>query len=246
MSIVNKEHLDEIAEKYHLNPKEHPDLFIENTMQEYCSKWIKKHITAKCNVLELGYGDGIITNELYQHCKKYSIVEGSSLICEKVKQKHPQINIYCSLFENFIPKEKFDFIIAGHVLEHVDNPVVIVKLIKNWLSKNGKLLIIVPNAESIHRELAVEMKLQEKNSDLSPRDKIVGHLRVYNLNLLKQHIKESNLEILEEKGFFLKVLPNSMMLDFPIDLIKALCRISEKFPASMLSNIGVLAGHKNN
>jgi hypothetical protein len=49
---------------------------------------------------------------------------------------------------------------------------------------------------------------------------------------------------LEKKGFFLKVLPNSMMLDYSKDLINALNTISEKIPDHLLANIGVIVKNK--
>ena len=47
-------------------------------------------------------------------------------------------------------------------------------------------------------------------------------------------------EILERKGFFLKVLPNSMILEFSEELIKALNEVADLLPEHLLANIGAV------
>jgi len=47
----------------------------------------------------------------------------------------------------------------GHVLEHVDDPVAVLRLVKSWLKPGGRVLAAVPNARSIHRQAAVIMGL---------------------------------------------------------------------------------------
>lgn len=43
---------------------------------------------------------------------------------------------------------------------------------KNWLKKDGEIIVIVPNKESIHRRLALNMGLIQKLDSLSERDKL--------------------------------------------------------------------------
>jgi 2-polyprenyl-3-methyl-5-hydroxy-6-metoxy-1,4-benzoquinol methylase len=146
------------------------------------------------------------------------------------------------LFENYTPNSFFDVIIASHVLEHVDEPLSILRRMRGWLCRGGKVVIVVPNRNSIHRQLAVLMGLQPALDSLSKRDLLVGHQRVYSFSLLKQHIENAGLRILESRGFFLKVLPNSMMLDYSTDLLWALNKISASLPEELLANIAVVAG----
>ena len=55
--------------------------------------------------------------------------------------------------------------------------------------------------------------------------------------LLDIDIYNSSLEVIKREGFFLKTLPNSMMLNFDKDLIKALNAISSKLPFNLLANL---------
>ena len=88
-------------------------------------------------------------------------------------------------------------------------------------------MIIVPNANSIHRQLAVMMGIQETIYEFSPRDYEVGHQRVYDLSKMLSDITSAGFEIIFERGLSLKVLPNGMMTEFPDTLLKALVDISD-------------------
>ncbi len=45
-----------------------------------------------------------------------------------------------------------------HVLEHLDDPVKVLKRVKDeWLSDNGKFFLVCPNANAPSRQIAVKM-----------------------------------------------------------------------------------------
>lgn len=67
------------------------------------------------------------------------------------------IQSICSHFESFQPNKKFDLITFNKVLEHVKNPVQMLALAKNHLSKNGLVYIELPDGtealkDSVMRE----------------------------------------------------------------------------------------------
>ena len=72
-----------------------------------------------------------------------------------------------------------------------------------------------------------------------PRDKVVGHQRVYDLAGLTADLQAGGFEVIESKGFFLKTLPNSMMLDYSDALIAGLNEVGEQLPAELLANLAV-------
>lgn len=235
--------LEKIAENYHLKNNV-PDMFIENICQEFEFEWIKKEIQETDKILDLGYGDGLFLNFLKNH-KDLTIVEGSKKLCDKAaEQSHlldSNAQIIYSYFEEFTPDRKYDVIIASHVLEHVEDPEILLRKAKDWLEPKGKLIIIVPNAESFHRKLGVVLNLQKKLDDLSPRDHAVGHLRVYTLSSLKDLVRHSGFEVSKERGFFLKVLSNAQMLDLEPIVIEGLCTLSTELPPNYGANIGIVA-----
>jgi len=238
---VTKEELDKIAHEYHEQDLMQ-DKFIEDECQFYTYNWVFENMKGCSTVLEMGYGEGNFTGELIKRNFKPTVLDGSDVLLAKAKQLYgDKLEIASALFEEYKPEQKFDCILATHVLEHVDDPVALLREMKNWITDHGKIIIIVPNKESIHRQLAVVMGLQPKLDTLGARDKLVGHQRVYSLQTLGEDVVKAGLKVKETTGFFLKTLPNSMMLDYSRELIIALNKITPLLPKNLLSNIGLIA-----
>ena len=49
--------------------------------------------------------------------------------------------------------------------------------------------------------------------------------------------KKAGLNVIDRAGFFIKMLPNSMMLDYSKDLLWGMNVISEKLPVNLAANI---------
>lgn len=237
---IKKTQLEKIAVDYHTN-ENIPDIHIENACQEYFIAWLLKQIPNTGHILELGYGDGLVTAALAQSGCKMTLIEGAKTLVDIASNKHPNINCIETLFEDFVPENRFDVILSSHVLEHVDNPQALLKLMATWLTDTGKIVVVVPNRNSLHRQLAVVMGLQPTLDTLSNRDLLVGHQRVYSLKILEDHIRQSNLHPINSMGFFLKILPNSMMLDYSHELLVGLNVISNSLPPDMMANIAIIA-----
>ena len=240
---MKPEDLDKIADEYHLNVNV-SDKFIEDIAQRHFCNWLKERFDGSRKCLELGYGEGITAKELSSHFSNYTIVEGSEKLVELAKQECPEAKLDKGLFEEYAPAEKFDLILALHVLEHVDNPAEILGQIKKWLNDEGSLVVLVPNRNSMHRQFALGMGLISKLDELSDRDLQVGHQRVYDLADLKQDLVNEEFVVVDEAGFFLKALPNSMMIDFNSKLIEQFNLISDSISPELLANICVVATMK--
>ncbi len=219
-------------------------MFIENTCQLYEFDWVKNRINPGSHVLDLGYGDGLFLESIsdFNHV---TLVEGSSELVEvarsRVKKLNLNVNVINSLFEDFSPNVQFDIVVASHVLEHVDDPRYLLTKIKTWLKPKGLLICIVPNRESLHRRLGLKMGMISKLDELSDRDKVVGHQRVYSLKDLELDLSRSGFQTLESRGFFTKALSNAQMLGLSKEVIFGLCQLSEDLPPEMGANLGVVA-----
>jgi 2-polyprenyl-3-methyl-5-hydroxy-6-metoxy-1,4-benzoquinol methylase len=219
-------------------------MFIENQVQEFEFKWAEKWLPDKAKILDLGYGDGLYIKNLMNQ-DDVTLLEGSSALCDEANRQisinQSKIQVVETFFEDFTTSEKYDVVIASHVLEHVDSPNLLLNRIYQWLKPEGYVLIVVPNSESLHRRLGVAMNLQDKLDSLSPRDHQVGHQRVYSLSSLKEEIQNSGFEVIDHRGFFTKSLANSQMVHLSEEVIEGLCRLSSELPTEMGANIGLVA-----
>lgn len=237
---MNEYELDKIASEYH---QAHlPDMFIENLGQLYETDWIQSRIPRNSHIVDLGYGDGIVFDSLLDFANRNScqitMVEGSRQLVEKAKShSRGRANIVHGFFENFIPTDKADVILASHVLEHVDDPVSLLKHLQSYSNPGAKLVGLVPNKESIHRRLATIMGLQPELDSLSSRDILVGHQRVYSLDTLERDFSQTNWCLSQHRGFFLKPFSNLQLTNFSQDIIKALLKVSDELPTELCANI---------
>ena len=74
-----------------------------------------------------------------------------------------------------LKNEKFDIIILAAVIEHLDNPAVIIKFLKKFLNKNGYFLLTAPSIYSKPILEFMAFKLHLINEDL-----VREHKRYYN------------------------------------------------------------------
>ena len=161
----------------------------------------------------------------------YTVVDGADFWIEAIRERHPHIIGYTSLFEDFKPARQYDNIVLGHVLEHVQDPVEILKLSSSWLSGDGLILAAVPNSHSIHRQAAVLMGLLETEKQLNETDKKNGHRRVYDIETLEKDFVDAGLRIIERGGYWLKPEHNAFInANWSESMVDAFLKLGEKYP----------------
>jgi 2-polyprenyl-3-methyl-5-hydroxy-6-metoxy-1,4-benzoquinol methylase len=179
--------------------------------------------------LEIGPASGYMTKHLVNDFKTIHLLEGSSSLIQEIPD-YPNVKKFNSLIEEYQTDLKYETIIMGHVLEHIADPIFALNKINNWLHPNGVFLVSVPNAKSIHRLVAVEMGLLPSIYDLNQRDLELGHYRVYDMDILKQHLTASGFTILHAGGIFLKPLSNGQIESFWDDkMIDGFYRVGKMF-----------------
>lgn len=186
------------------------------------------------SLLELGLGHGhtaLIFNSFF---KRHVVIEGSSVVIDMFKRKNSSLNIEIveSYFENFTTTEKFDAIVMGFVLEHVDDPGMVLDRFKQYLAPEGRLFVAVPNAKSLNRRLGVELGMLTDIYDLNENDLAQGHQRQYCRSTLKSFLGEYGLEVVWEEGIYLKPLPLGALQQLPRfhDNLHAMLKVGVDFP----------------
>ena len=162
------------------------------------------------NLLELGSFKGDFTKRLLPIFNDITCVEASDEAINVAKQILPEtIEYFNVLFEEVLLPRRYDNIILIHVLEHLDDPVKVLKRINNeWLSDNGRFFLVCPNANAPSRQIAVKMGLISHNSAITPAENEHGHRLTYTLDTLERDAKAAGLNVVYRTGIFFKALAN--------------------------------------
>lgn len=102
--------------------------------------------------------------------------------------------------------KKYDYIFMNYVLEHVINPIDILRKYKNMLKLNGYIFITVPNATALSRVVGKRMNVIKDIYQLTDNDKRHGHRRVYDIEKITDDILNSELKIIDLQGLYIKPL----------------------------------------
>lgn len=121
----------------------------------YFNEIINKNKSSISNYLEVGGGHGLYISEAIKIIgadEKFDLVDisESSLNIAKKMIASDKVNYILSDVFKYLPTHKYDFITMGEVLEHVEDPIGLLKKLNSLLSDNGKLYITTPtNAPAI-------------------------------------------------------------------------------------------------
>jgi 2-polyprenyl-3-methyl-5-hydroxy-6-metoxy-1,4-benzoquinol methylase len=164
-------------------------------------------------VLELGSADGETTKLLSKAFEKVVAVDGSHIALLRLRKhlRSSNVTLIEGLFEHVFIDETFDTIFMGHILEHVKDPVIILKKYANNLTPHGRIIITVPNALSLHRIAAVSMGILKNPHEVTKQDISIGHRRVYDRKLLHRDISRAGLHVFADDGYWLKLLSNAQI-----------------------------------
>lgn len=162
------------------------------------------------SVLELGSYKGDFTSRLTHHFNDITCVEASDeALSEARKRLGGAATFIRSRFEVVSLPKRYDNIILTHVLEHLDDPVALLRRVnEEWLAEGGRLFLVCPNANAPSRQIAVKMGLIDKNSAVTPAESAHGHRITYALDTLERDATQAGLRVVHRSGIFFKALAN--------------------------------------
>lgn len=129
------------GEKKHFTP------FVTKGTTSTETQEVIKEITWKGKrILDVGCGTGNFAREVAKKDAKY--VLGIDYADEAIKiaeKNNKEKNLKFKKLDVRELNEKFDVIVSIGTLEHMDNPLQILKKLKKCLNKNGKIILTTPN-----------------------------------------------------------------------------------------------------
>lgn len=176
--------------------------------------YVRKFISAtsrlsNARALSLGIGRQIVSRALFDKISlsEYHIVEGSTEIINDYKKHAPPpdfVKIHNAYFEDVEFDRPFNLIEMGFVLEHVDDPELILRRYRQFLAPEGMLFIAVPNARSLHRLLGHAAGVMPDIYSLSQSDRDLGHKRYFDSDSISRLVMECGYRITGLHGLMLK------------------------------------------
>jgi 2-polyprenyl-3-methyl-5-hydroxy-6-metoxy-1,4-benzoquinol methylase len=202
----------------------------------YTWRLVEQHANSRRPVLLLGLGDGYIAGMLTACGIDVLVVEGST---ELVQNFHPPSGcvVVQSLFESFQPPAVYPLIVGTHILEHVDDPVQIIRQTTKWLAPSGMSIFTVPNRTSLHRRIGVKMGLLTEEDAFSEQDLALGHRRVFSAESLESDLRTGGYRHIDISGYNLKLVPNRMMATWDQALLDAIFELSREMPVKMCADL---------
>lgn len=145
----------------------------------------KKSYLVKGKIMDIGCGSG----ETLQLLKGlgwdvYGIEPNSYAVSVATKSNLENVKLGTYEHLKFYKNNFFDAIRLYHVLEHIDDPNLCLKLIHQKLKKDGELIIALPNYDSLQRRV---FRSYWYNLD-SPR-----HLYLFSVNTLKKLLEKQSI-----------------------------------------------------
>jgi len=154
-------------------------------------------------VLDVGCQSGLFLKKLEKEGFKVYGVDISEDSCNYAKNILNLKNIYCKDIMDIEFKEDFfDIITLWHVLEHLEDPVLVLKKLYKYLKKDGYIFIECPNISSFSNIIF---------KDKSPSLDVPRHLWFFSSSTLKKLLYKIGFK-LEKIDYFCQPVMNLSIL----------------------------------
>lgn len=205
--------------------KDYTDKYVEEPFESTMVEIRKRMVIEQCekykhnNILEIGCG----MNPFFLDFKGYAqmvIVEPGELFADNARElsngEGGQIHVVTGFLEEQIDKVKslgvnFDFIILSSVLHELDNPQKMLSAVRKLCGEETIVHINVPNANSMHRLIAIEAGLISDVHEKSAQMVKMQRRRTYDMAMLKDEMDKAGFEIVDSGSYFVKPFTHFQM-----------------------------------
>ena len=127
--------------------------------------------------LEMGCYTGEMTELIAARYADVTVIEASEeLVAVADARLAGRARFVRGTFETVDIADRYDAIFLIHTLEHLDDPVAVLRRVNGWLADRGRLFVAVPNANAASRQIAVHMGLIRFNDAFGDDDRALADL----------------------------------------------------------------------
>ena len=172
---------------------------------------LKQFIPENCKrIIELGCGEGLLSKELKE---KGKYVVGIEIVPDVAKKAEKNLNkVISGDIEKISPdleKNSYDCLICGDVLEHLHDPLAVLKKMEKFLTKDAVIIASIPNIQ--HYTVVVNLLMgnwKYKKAGLLDET----HLKFFTFKSIKEMFQEAGFEI-KKVGFTTPITINNKFPD---------------------------------
>lgn len=193
-------------------------------------------------ILEIGCGLEPIFLHLHSF-EECTVVEPADMFYANAlaaSRDRPSINVLHGSLEAVLPKlrtESYDLILLSSVLHEVADPSTMLRAIATLCAADTLVHIVVPNAHSFHRLLALEMGLIGDVYERSTTQIAMQQATTFSTASLSELVLQCGFTIVDHGTFFVKPFAHAQMAHcsdtgvLSERLLEGLYRMTKHFPA---------------
>lgn len=195
----------------------------------------------KVRVLSFGLGHGSVLHALADgfasRLDRYVALEGSGEVIRQVASQRAwpsSVELIETMFETAdLHGQQFDVIEMGFVLEHVDEPAVLLDVARPLLAEGGSIFASVPNALSLHRRLGQSAGFLADPYQLNQYDFQLGHKRYFDAESFETLFSSHGYLVKRREGLLLKPLTTGQLasLNLPASVLRAFLEVGVELDA---------------
>lgn len=228
--------LEKYQENYQALPFEETQLlYRRRKVDEIVNKYQPK------SILEVGCG----MSAYFNHCQPYerfTVIEPGATFFEKAQkeaQRHENTEVFFGTVQDKqdqLKQHQYDLILMTSLLHEISDSDGLLNSVKGLCNHNTIVHISVPNANSFHRLLAVEMGLIEDVHEVSDTQKNMQQTHTFDINSLTKLLNHYGFKTLDAGTFFIKPFTHLQMSKmqqnglFTKQMLDGLYQLSKHFP----------------
>ena len=145
--------------------------------------------TSAMKVLDVGSGTCVFLAEMKNFTPHVYCIDPDTTAVEHAKEVVEVTQGHCGTLESFESNTKFDLISFNKVLEHVEEPIAILKQASNLLTNQGVIYLELPEGDRIYEQGLINQRLEFA----------VEHITVFNPTSIRYLAEQAGLKVVESE-----------------------------------------------